>query len=218
MKRVLLTSILLFSFVSILSAQTEKSGLKNVTVEEFKTMFASKDFILIDAHTPEAKHLAATDEFIPYDRIKENLDKLPNKNQKIVVYCRSGRMSEEAGQELVALGYTDVYNVLGGFIEMKKVGIPIDGPDRIIYISAKKFSFDPDTINLKLNDKVKIIAKSEDTTHGLSLGDFAVNQEIWPGKRNVIEFTADKKGEFDFKCFLYCGSGHSQMRGKVVVE
>jgi heme/copper-type cytochrome/quinol oxidase subunit 2 len=218
MKIALLTVILIFAVFSLSSAQTEKAGLKNITDEEFKAMLSSKDFTLVDVHVPEAKHLRATDEFIPYDRVKENLDKLPDRDSKIVLYCRSGRMSEEAGQELAAAGYANVYNVVGGYNGMKKAGIPIDGPDRVIYLVAKKYSFDPGTIYVKLNEKVRIMARSVDVTHGFFLSDFGVKQELPPGKRKMIEFTADKRGVFIYRCYIYCGSGHSKMMGKLVVE
>ncbi|MDD5774638.1 MAG: cupredoxin domain-containing protein [Candidatus Omnitrophica bacterium] len=195
-----------------------RPALKNIPVEQFKSMLAQKDFILVDVHIPEERHLQATDEFIPYDRIIDHLDKLPDKNAKIVVYCRSGRMSEEAGNELVALGYTNIYNVLGGFIEMKNAGIPIDGPDRIVYLTARKFFFEPAVIELKQNDKARIIAKTLDVTHGFSAGDLGINREILPDERNVIEFTAGAKGEFVFKCSVYCGSGHGNMRGRIIVK
>jgi heme/copper-type cytochrome/quinol oxidase subunit 2 len=218
MRRALLTAGIIFALFSVSFTQTDKAGLKNITNEEFKEMLSAKDFTLVDVHVPEAKHLQETDEFIPYDQIKKNLGKLPDKNAKILVYCRSGRMSEDAGQELVTLGYANVYNVQGGFYGMKKAGIPITGPDRVIYLTAKKYSFDPDTMYVKLNDKVRIVATSVDVTHGFSLSDFGVRQELPPGKRKVIEFKADKRGVFVYECFVYCGSGHSKMKGKLVVE
>lgn len=95
---------------------------KNITEEELGRMLASKNFFLLDVHVPEIKqHLNKTDAFIPYDAIPQNLDKLPkDKNAKIVVYCRTGRMSAQAAQTLAEAGYTNVYNVQGGVKEYRE--------------------------------------------------------------------------------------------------
>ena len=96
----------------------QKNSYKNMTVDELNKQLANEDFILIDTHIPEQKHINGTDAFIPYDDIENQLDKLPkDKDAKIVLYCRTGRMSEIAAQKLAERGYTNVYNVVGGIVE-----------------------------------------------------------------------------------------------------
>ena len=68
----------------------------------------------MNVHIPYAGEIANTNLQIPNNEMAANLDKLPAQNAKIVLYCRSGRMSDEASQELVKLGYTNVYDVLDG--------------------------------------------------------------------------------------------------------
>lgn len=82
---------------------------------ELKKMLKDKDFFLLDVHIPEQKHIPGTDDFIDYQKVKENADRLPqDKNDKIVVYCRSGSMSRSASQDLVDMGYKNVYDLEGG--------------------------------------------------------------------------------------------------------
>ncbi len=91
---------------------------KNMTTDELNEQLKNKDFTLIDVHIPEQKHINGTDAFIPYDEIGNQLDKLPSdKNSKIVLYCRTGRMSEIAAEKLAEKGYANVYNVVGGKVE-----------------------------------------------------------------------------------------------------
>src|SRR5678815_5056268 len=80
---------------------------QNITPAELNTMLKNKDFVFINVHVPFAGNIADTDLSIPYDQISisENLAQLPaDKSAKIVLYCRSGRMSAIAAEELVALG------------------------------------------------------------------------------------------------------------------
>src|SRR3972149_11843237 len=72
---------------------------------ELYEMLKSKDFYFVNVHTPYEGEIEKTDAFIPYNEIDRNLNNLPNdKNAKIVLYCRSGRMSTIAAQKLVDLG------------------------------------------------------------------------------------------------------------------
>jgi len=193
---------------------------KNISVKELKSIMEKKEpFVLVDVHIPEQKHIEGTDDFIPFNAIAQNREKLPSdKNTKILVYCRTGNMSREASQNLVDLGYVNVYNLEGGESEWRQAGFSINGPDKIIYLEAKRFSFSPDTIKVKMGEKIKIIARTIDVEHGFALPEFNVNSDIEPGKKEVIEFTADKKGAFHFICSVYCGPGHGAMRGTLIVE
>jgi len=87
----------------------------NFNPQEFKGLIEEENTFVLDVHIPEQEHIEGTDELIPFDEIRENIDKLPkDKNTKIAVYCRSGSMSEEASQTLIDLGYKNVYNLVGG--------------------------------------------------------------------------------------------------------
>ena len=98
---------------------TQKSAktvfFKDISPQELDKILATRNTFLVDVHIPEQKHLEGTDLVIPYNKIKENLDKFPkNKNAEIIVYCKSGRMSIEASNALLEAGYTRVYNLAGG--------------------------------------------------------------------------------------------------------
>ncbi|MEK6983338.1 MAG: rhodanese-like domain-containing protein [Nanoarchaeota archaeon] len=101
----------------------ENATYKNMSVDELNQQLKNKDFVLVDVHIPEQSHINGTDTFIPYDEIENQLDNLPSeKDSKIVLYCRTGRMSEIAAQKLAEKGYSNVYNVVGGMVEWVKRG------------------------------------------------------------------------------------------------
>jgi heme/copper-type cytochrome/quinol oxidase subunit 2 len=217
MKKVFMGAIL--SLLAVGFAFAAKGSFKDITPQELRQMLGGrKDFALIDVHIPEQKHIQGTDDFIPYNAISENKDKLPPKDTKIVVYCRTSSMSAQAAQELLDMGYTEVYNLKGGIVLWKEAGFKVTGADKIIYLKAKRFAFSPDTIKVKQANKVKIITQSLDVAHSFALSDFGVDEHIKPGKKSVIEFVADKSGEYTFRCSVYCGTGHAGMKGKLIVE
>ncbi len=92
----------------------QPAQVTKIDVDQLATMLESKDFAFVNVHIPYEGEIAGTDANIPFDQIADHLDELPAKDGKIVLYCRSGRMSDEASQELARLGYTNVYDVVGG--------------------------------------------------------------------------------------------------------
>lgn len=103
--------------------QMPTSRFTQISPKQLKQALAKKDFTLINVHTPYEGEIEKTDIFIDWDKVEENQDKLPkDKNAKIVLYCQSGRMSEEAGKKLIDLGYTNVSHLKGGMETWRKAG------------------------------------------------------------------------------------------------
>ena len=105
---------------------TIDGAYQNVTPTELKSMLGIKDFVLVNVHIPFAGNIPGTDLSIPYNEIEQNLGQLPtDKTAKIVLYCSSGRMSEIAANELVSMGYTNVWNLKGGMVDWQQAGFEL---------------------------------------------------------------------------------------------
>jgi rhodanese-related sulfurtransferase len=98
------------------------AGYADINVQQLADILPEKDFTLVNVHIPYEGELEQTDLFIAYNRIADNLDQLPDKDAPIVLYCRSGRMSTEAAEELAGLGYSNVMELDGGFIAWEAAG------------------------------------------------------------------------------------------------
>lgn len=98
---------------------------KNISADELNAILKNKDFVFINVHIPFAGDIVDTDLSIPYNQINipDNLSQLPaDKNAKIVLYCRSGRMSAIAAETLVKQGYTNIWNLTGGMLDWEQAG------------------------------------------------------------------------------------------------
>ena len=98
----------------------------DITPATLNALLSKKDFFLVNVHIPYQGEIALTDAFIPFDQTEASLNRYPaDKSAKIVLYCRSGRMSDIAARELVRQGYTHVSNLAGGMIEWENAGLPL---------------------------------------------------------------------------------------------
>ena len=116
----LLISLSLFGMTACDGEDSDKPTYEQITAEQAKTiMDTEQDFYLIDARTEEefAEGHIENAILIPEYEIANRAEKeLPDKEQLILVYCRSGRRSKIASEELVKLGYTNVKE-FGGIID-----------------------------------------------------------------------------------------------------
>ena len=116
----LLISLSLFGMTACGGDNEKTLTYEQITAEQAKTiMDTEKDYIIIDARTEEEFSEGHIENaiLIPEYEIAERAEKeLPDKEQLILVYCRSGRRSKIASEELVKLGYTNVKE-FGGIID-----------------------------------------------------------------------------------------------------
>ena len=85
-------------------------------------------------------------------------------------------------------------------------------------MTAKQFAFEPSTIEVNKGDKVRLIVTSTDVPHGIAIKEYGINQRLDVGKPVTIEFIADKQGTFTAYCSVFCGTGHKDMKGKIIVH
>ena len=99
----------------------------DISPAQLAGMLVNKDFSLINTHVPYEGELASTDAFIPFaESGPQRVNEYPaNRNARIVLYCRSGRMSTIVAKELVAAGYTHIWNLDGGMIAWEKAGLTL---------------------------------------------------------------------------------------------
>lgn len=99
-----------------------------------------------------------------------------------------------------------------------KQGITPSNGIKEFKIEAKKFEFVPSTITVNEGDTVRLIVTSTDTEHGIGIPEFDVSVKVDAGKTETVEFVADKKGTYSMNCNVFCGSGHRNMKGTLIVK
>jgi rhodanese-related sulfurtransferase len=93
---------------------------------KFEALTREESVTLVNTHIPFQGKLPHTDLSIPYNEIGRSLDELPkDKDAKIALYCRSGRMS--ATETLVGLGYTHIRDLGGGIEAWEDAGYRLEG-------------------------------------------------------------------------------------------
>jgi len=91
----------------------------------------------------------------------------------------------------------------------------VESGDKAFTVKASNFEFDITEIRVKQGDKVKITFVNAAGVHGIGIPDLNIDIK---DNNGVVEFTADKVGEFEYICNIMCGAGHADMVGKIIVE
>ena len=90
---------------------------------------------------------------------------------------------------------------------------------RVVEITARRFAFEPSEIEATVGEKLQLVVRSADGVHGLEIKKLKIKKEIPRGGEPVtIDFTASTEGNFPILCSEYCGNGHDDMSGMLIVR
>lgn len=120
MKKYILILVLIIIIMGLTGCEEQNMSYTQISMEEAVAMMENEEnYIILDVRTVEEfaeKHIPNAIN-IPNEIIgSEEIEELPDKNQLILVYCRSGNRSKQASEKLAALGYTNIYE-FGGIID-----------------------------------------------------------------------------------------------------
>jgi cytochrome c oxidase subunit 2 len=87
-----------------------------------------------------------------------------------------------------------------------------------VTIQASKFEFSPETVKVKVGQPVTFVLTSIDRVHGFKMPEFGVRTDIVPDQETRVTITPQKAGTFAFFCDVFCGDGHEDMAGTLIVE
>ena len=93
-----------------------------------------------------------------------------------------------------------------------------DQKEIVIKITAKKFEYSPNSIKIKKGIPVILELTSLDKLHGFNCPKLGVRTNIEPGKVSRVRILAQRAGVYEFHCDIFCGDGHEDMYGKIIVE
>ena len=89
---------------------------------------------------------------------------------------------------------------------------------REVSVAASKFEFTPDKVTAKAGVPLTFVLTSFDRIHGFKMPEFGIRTDIIPDRETRVTITPDKPGTFTFFCDVFCGDGHEEMAGTLVVE
>jgi cytochrome c oxidase subunit 2 len=99
------------------------------------------------------------------------------------------------------------------------VHAPAQGePPREIPVVARRFTFEPARIEVNQGERIRLVVTSANGVHGVEIKKFKVNKKVPRGGEKItIDFVASAPGSFPILCSEYCGDGHEEMKGTLVV-
>ncbi len=86
------------------------------------------------------------------------------------------------------------------------------------YVIAQAFTFLPNEMHFKVGDEVTFYVTSPDVQHGFYVHGTDINVQVIPGEIAKVKTKFKRPGTYMIICTEYCGIGHQNMLGKIVVE
>ena len=92
-----------------------------------------------------------------------------------------------------------------------------DRPVHEVQIVARKFAFEPSTIQVIAGESVRLVIRSQDGTHGFAIPKLKIDVHVSKtGDPVAVEFIAPPAGQYPIACSEFCGSGHGQMKAALI--
>lgn len=104
------------------------------------------------------------------------------------------------------------------------VAVPLRQPEsepagrRTLTLTARKYEFQPEVIDVKHNDIVRLTITSADIAHSFTVDAYRIQKRIPPGGSITFEFRADEVGRFPFYCSIRADAGCQAMQGELIVR
>ena len=111
---------------------------------------------------------------------------------------------------LTAVGMT------AGWRRLATAAVP-DGAEQVVRMTAKKFEYTPSQITLKKGVPVVLEITALDRDHGFKVPELGVRADLKSGQVTRVRIVPDRTGTFEFRCDVFCGSGHEDMSGEITV-
>ena len=89
--------------------------------------------------------------------------------------------------------------------------------EQVIHMTAKRFEYTPNEITVEKGVPVILEITSLDRDHGFKIPELGIRADVKPGETTRVRIVADRTGRFEFRCDVFCGDGHEDMAGELVV-
>ena len=114
---------------------------------------------------------------------------------------------------LVALG---TIGVTARWHRIATAAVPA-GAEQVVKMTAKRFEYNPSEITLKKGVPVVLEITALDRDHGFKIPELGIRADLKSGEVTRVRFVPERTGTFVFRCDVFCGSGHEDMAGDIVV-
>src|SRR2546426_8945658 len=91
------------------------------------------------------------------------------------------------------------------------------GAEQVVHMTAKRFEYTPSEITLKKGVPVILELTALDRDHGFKVPEFGLRADVKLGEVARVRIVPDHTGRFEFRCDVFCGDGHEDMAGEIVV-
>src|SRR5262245_52193469 len=89
------------------------------------------------------------------------------------------------------------------------------GAEQVVQMTAKRFEYNPSEITLKKGAPVILEITALDRDHGFKIPGLGVRADLKSGQVTRVRIVPDRTGTFEFRCDVFCGSGHRSEERRV---